>query len=97
MEGKKQTTYEVINVEDDTYEGDDPSDLDIEAQNQHRALWQDSWLASFKWLVLDNEKASLFCSYCLDYPHARSAFSKRGSKNFKTSNLRSHSRTNAMS
>ncbi|MCO5549887.1 hypothetical protein L7F22_003361 [Adiantum nelumboides] len=62
-------------------------------KEERRALWQDSWLSQFKWLVYDNQKVRLFCSFCFEYPHSKSAYSKQGSRNFKTSNLKSHART----
>ena len=91
--GKKSSIVKITDVDDDFYEGDDPNNSDAEGKKRRRSLWQDNWLSSFKWLIFDNETVRLFCSYCLDYPHARSAYSKKGSKNFKTSNLRSHART----
>ncbi|MCO5574742.1 hypothetical protein L7F22_028532 [Adiantum nelumboides] len=78
-------------MDDDLEEGEEP--YSSSKKGERRALWQDDWSQSFKWLVYDNEKVRLFCSFCLDYPHSKSAYAKHGSRNFKTSNLKSHART----
>ena len=68
--------------------------LDVEESEKkqaHTKLWQDAWLTLFKsWLIYDEKKVRLFCSYCMEYPRSKSAYSKKGSKNLKTSNLLSH-------
>ncbi|MCO5556941.1 hypothetical protein L7F22_010496 [Adiantum nelumboides] len=78
-------------MDDELEEGEEPDSSS--KKGERRALWQDDWLHSFKWLVYDNERVRLFCSFCLDYPHSKSAYAKQGSRNFKTSNLKSHART----
>ncbi|MCO5601158.1 hypothetical protein L7F22_055277 [Adiantum nelumboides] len=78
-------------MDDELEEGEEPDSSS--KKGERRALWQDDWLQSFKWLVYDNERVRLFCSFCLDYPHSKSAYAKQGSRNFKTSNLKSHART----
>ncbi|MCO5570706.1 hypothetical protein L7F22_024433 [Adiantum nelumboides] len=88
--GKKSTTI-VIDVDNENARD---ISADSDKKKARRKLWQDEWLDRFKpWLVYDDKKVRLFCTYCREYPHARCSYSKKGSKNFKTSNLLGHART----
>ncbi|KAH7373883.1 hypothetical protein KP509_17G078700 [Ceratopteris richardii] len=63
-------------------------------KSAQRKQWQGEWLDQFKpWLIYDDKKVRLFCAYCMHYPHAKCSYSKKGSKNFKMSNLISHAQT----
>ncbi|MCO5607521.1 hypothetical protein L7F22_061718 [Adiantum nelumboides] len=67
--------------------------LELQRSIEARAAFQESWLEKFEWLVYDVDQAKMFCKFCLKYPHHHSAYSKKGSINFKFSNLKAHCRT----
>ncbi|MCO5611068.1 hypothetical protein L7F22_065318 [Adiantum nelumboides] len=67
-------------MDDELEEGEEPDSSS--KKGERRALWQDDWLQSFKWLVYDNERVRLFCSFCLDYPHSKTFFIGKNSLPF---------------